>query len=172
MLLRATPAISSAYSPANPCSLSRFTVSWAEATRIGGVTSASAETNAYDNNGLKPWRLDGASRPKVATGSRASSVILGGSSADVGRVWVWDTCSGAHAATSIVENATTATRIRAPRYARGTSGQAPARTTPECPRAEPIQSDLRLMRAVVTSTPPPDSGLGRDASRCRDTPSG
>src|SRR5258708_12299945 len=40
---------------------------------MGGLTSASAVARASDTVGLKPWRLAGATGPRVATGSRASA---------------------------------------------------------------------------------------------------
>src|SRR5215469_15920777 len=40
---------------------------------MGGLTSASAAARASETVGLKPWRLAGATSPKVATGSYASA---------------------------------------------------------------------------------------------------
>src|SRR5580700_2338978 len=44
-----------------------------EISRMGGLTSANAVSRASDTVGLKPWRLAGATSPRVATGSTASA---------------------------------------------------------------------------------------------------
>lgn len=120
-------------------------MSWGERTRIGGVASLSAETNALDNYGLKPWRLGGAHTVKAAIGSGACSMIFAGSNADVDAVWVWDTRTGAHPATSIAPNATTATRLRVAPWPRGTARPDHTRTGSSVHAPGPIQSDLRLI---------------------------
>src|SRR6202040_3900269 len=106
--VRTKPESRSAYSAANPWSVSRFTVSKVEIPRMGGLTSASALARASETVGLKPWRLAGATSPSVATGSLASAPISKDAGLGVAEAYVSERYTGTQAeASSAAVNAKT-----------------------------------------------------------------
>src|SRR6516162_10832547 len=69
---------------------------------MGGLTSASAVARASDRVGLKPWRLAGATTPRVATGSPASAPTLKDSGLGVEVAYVSERYTGPQPAASSV----------------------------------------------------------------------
>src|SRR5262249_54235982 len=106
------PESRSAYSAANPWSVSRFTVSKVGISRMGGFTSASAAARARDTVGFKPWRLAGATSPRVATGLPASVLTSKDASLGVEVAYVSERAGGPRPGGGAAVNAKTVPPMR------------------------------------------------------------